>query len=109
MLTAMCLSTVVIKLILSANGQNIYPEELRSKLNNMPFVMESLVIDSNGKLIALVCPDYDAVDAEGLDPERAGRCNGRKQKLLNSLGASYESVSKSNYIRMSSKKHLKKH
>ena len=54
-------------MILSANGQKIYPEELEAKLNNMPFVMESLVIDSNGKLIALVCPDYDVVDAEGLD------------------------------------------
>ena len=81
-------------MILSANGQNIYPEELEAKLNNMPFVMESLVIDSNGKLIALVCPDYDAVDAEGLDQKGLEDVMEENRKMLNSMGAAYENVAK---------------
>jgi long-chain acyl-CoA synthetase len=51
-------------LILGPSGQNIYPEEIESKLNVMPYVQESLVISDNVKLVALVYPDWDAVDAE---------------------------------------------
>ena len=49
-------------MILGTSGQNIYPEEIESKINNLPFVMESIVIEKNGKLVALVYPDYDTVD-----------------------------------------------
>ena len=49
-------------MILSANGQNIYPEEIEAKLNNMPFVAESLVVERGKRLIALVYPDYEAMD-----------------------------------------------
>ena len=81
-------------MILSANGQNIYPEEIESKLNNMPFVMESLVIDNNGKLVALVCPDYEAVDAEGLDQNGLEQVMEENRKMLNSMGAAYENVAR---------------
>lgn len=81
-------------MILSANGQNIYPEEIEAKLNNMPFVMESLVIDSKGKLMALVCPDYEAVDAEGLSQEQLEKVMEENRKMLNSSVAAYESVAK---------------
>jgi len=81
-------------MILGASGQNIYPEEIEAKLNNMPFVMESLVIESNGKLIALVCPDYEAVDAEKLDEKQLEEVMEENRKLLNSDVASYESISK---------------
>ena len=53
-------------MILSASGQNIYPEEIEAKLNNMPFVAESLVVDRDGKLVGLVYPDYEAVDKLGI-------------------------------------------
>ena len=49
-------------MILSASGQNIYPEEIESQLNNMPCVEESLVIERDGKLLALVYPDLESVD-----------------------------------------------
>ena len=48
-------------MILSSNGQNIYPEEIESKLNNLPYVQESVVVEKNGKLVALVYPDYEAL------------------------------------------------
>lgn len=49
-------------MILGPSGQNIYPEELEARFNNLPFVTESLVIEKNNKLIALVYPDLDAAD-----------------------------------------------
>ena len=53
-------------MILSANGQNIYPEEIESKLNNMSCVLESLVVERDGKLVALVYPDYEQADEAGI-------------------------------------------
>ena len=81
-------------MILSASGQNVYPEEIEAKLNNMPYVMESLVVENNGKLIALVCPDYEAVDAEGVDHDQLEVLMEENRKLLNSAVASYEGVTK---------------
>jgi long-chain acyl-CoA synthetase len=81
-------------MILSASGQNIYPEEIEAKLNNMPYVMESLVIERNGKLIALVCPDYETVDMEGVDQNQLENLMEENRKLLNTMVASYEVVSK---------------
>jgi len=81
-------------MILSASGQNIYPEEIEAKLNNMSYVMESLVIENNGKLMALVCPDYEAVDAEGVDHNQLENLMEENRKLLNAMVASYEGVFK---------------
>ena len=81
-------------MILSASGQNIYPEEIEAKLNNMPFVMESLVIESNKRLIALVYPDYDALDLEHIDQNQLENLMEENRKLLNSMVATYENVSK---------------
>lgn len=53
-------------LILSSNGQNIYPEEIEDKLNNMLYVAESLIISQGGKLIALIYPDWEQVDKAGI-------------------------------------------
>lgn len=81
-------------MILSASGQNVYPEEIEAKLNNMPYVMESLVVENNGKLIALVCPDYEAVDAEFVDQNQLEVLMEENRKMLNSMVATYEGVSK---------------
>lgn len=56
-------------MILSANGQNIYPEELEAVINNQEFVAESLVVDRSGKLVALVYFDKDALKSARLDEE----------------------------------------
>ncbi|MDR2497245.1 MAG: AMP-binding protein [Tannerellaceae bacterium] len=53
-------------MILSSNGQNIYPEEIESVLNTLPFVLESLVISHEGKLLALIHPDKDKAEREAL-------------------------------------------
>ena len=54
-------------MILGPSGQNIYPEEIESVINSMPYVIESLVVESGGKLLALVYPDMDRAGKEGLD------------------------------------------
>lgn len=54
-------------MILGPSGQNIYPEEIEQKLNNLPFVSESLVVERDGKLVALIYPDMDAAKLEGYD------------------------------------------
>lgn len=53
-------------MILGPSGQNIYPEEIESLLNNMPYVAESLVIEDDGNIVGLVYPDFDRVVADGL-------------------------------------------
>ncbi|MBQ0024151.1 MAG: AMP-binding protein [Bacteroidales bacterium] len=54
-------------MILGPSGQNIYPEEIENILNNMPYVVESLVIEDNDKLVALIFPDFEQVEEAGLD------------------------------------------
>ena len=56
-------------LILGASGQNIYPEEIEDKLNNYSSVNESLIIEENGKIIALIVPDAETLDGLGVDKD----------------------------------------
>ena len=80
-------------MILGPSGQNIYPEEIESKLNNLPFVMESIIIEKNGKLVGLVYPDYDTVDNTGISHEDLPVIMEQNRVELNKLLASYEAVS----------------
>ena len=56
-------------MILSANGQNIYPEEIEAVVNNQPYVIESVVINRGASLVALVFTDSDKMKAENIDTE----------------------------------------
>lgn len=80
-------------MILGASGQNIYPEEIEAKLNNMPCVMESLVIERNGKLVALVYPDYDGLDSVDNTQEVLPAIMDENRKNLNKIVAPYEQIS----------------
>ena len=80
-------------MILGASGQNIYPEEIESKLNNLPFVMESLVVEKNGKLIGMVYPDYDTVDSTGISHTDLPVIMEQNRIELNKLLAPYETIS----------------
>ena len=81
-------------MILSASGQNIYPEEIEAKLNNMPFVAESLVVERDGKLVGLVYPDYEAADKIGISVADMENAMENVRKELNKLVAPYEQLSK---------------
>lgn len=81
-------------MLLGSNGQNIYPEEIEDKLNNMYLVLESLILDSgNGKLKAMVVPDYEQAEAEGVDKNDLPQIMQNNLTELNSLLAAYERVS----------------
>ena len=54
-------------MILGPSGQNIYPEEIEDKINNMQLVTESIVIDQDGKLVALIYPDFESAAKLGYD------------------------------------------
>lgn len=81
-------------MILSASGQNIYPEEIEAKLNNMPFVAESLVVEREGRLVALVYPDYEAIDRLGVSVGDMDATMENVRKELNELVAPYERITK---------------
>ena len=53
-------------MILGPSGQNIYPEEIEQKINNLPYVGESLVVDDHGALVALIYPDLESAAKEGI-------------------------------------------
>lgn len=81
-------------MILGSNGQNIFPEEIEARLNNLPFVLESLVIERNKKLVALVYADYEALDSLGLNqPDNLKAIMDENLKSLNESVAAYEKVS----------------
>jgi len=81
-------------MLLSASGQNIYPEEIEAKLNNMPFVSESLVVERDGKLVALVYPDYEALDKFDVSLHNLDPTMENIRKELNKLVAPYEQISR---------------
>jgi long-chain acyl-CoA synthetase len=78
--------------ILSSNGQNIYPEEIEAKLGNLYLVMESLVVERDGRLVALVYPDYDTAQTEGVANEAIPEIMERNLAELNTLVAPFERV-----------------
>ncbi len=78
-------------MILSSNGQNIYPEEIEDQLNNMYMVLESLVLDSGGgRLKALVVPDYELAEKEGVKKEDLDGIIQNNMKELNKQLAAYQ-------------------
>ena len=81
-------------MILGPSGQNIFPEEIESILNNMPYVMESIVIQRDGQIVALVCPDFTAVDADHLTQEMVEAAMETNRRNLNAQIAAYEQVAK---------------
>ena len=80
-------------MLLGPSGQNIYPEEIEAKINNMPYVLESLVFQKDDtKLVALVCPDFEAVDADKLSQEQLEVVMEENRKLVNAELAAYEQI-----------------
>ena len=81
-------------MILGASGQNIYPEEIEAQINNLPYVVESLVVERGGKLHALIVPDIQKAEKDGLDKEKVLLEFEKNQKELNKLMPNYMAISK---------------
>lgn len=84
-------------MILGPSGQNIYPEEIESVLNSLPYVGESLVVEEGGKLIALVYPDVEAKAVQDLSDEEI---ESTMQQNLNQLNADLPAYSRISRIRI---------
>ena len=76
-------------MILTGSGQNIYPEEIEDKINNLPYVVESLVVGRKNAIVALVVADYEAGKKEGLSDEELEKIINDNVLALNSELASY--------------------
>jgi len=81
-------------MILSANGQNIYPEEIEDKLNNLPLVAESIVVDREKKLVALVVPDYEKAAAESIEGDSLVKLMEENRNKLNDMLPIYSRITK---------------
>ena len=82
-------------MLLGPSGQNIYPEEIEDKLNNMPYVNESIVIQAvDGKLVALIYPDFDLAFANGLTEEQVEKQMEANRVALNQEVAAYEQIAR---------------
>ena len=79
-------------MLLSANGQNIYPEEIEDKLNSMALVSESVVIQKGDKLIGLVHPDYDEVAAMRLGHDDVMEVMEQNRQALNAVMPNYSKL-----------------
>lgn len=76
-------------MLLGANGQNIYPEEIEDKLNSMTLVVESVVVQRDGKLVGLVFPDYDEAEKMGLSADDIKTIMEQNRQGLNALQPAY--------------------
>ncbi|MCQ2210808.1 MAG: AMP-binding protein [Paludibacteraceae bacterium] len=79
-------------MILTSSGQNVYPEEIEAKINNLPFVSESIVIQSDDKIVALVYPDFAAMDEMRIDHNDLEAILEEQRKGINQNLAAYEQI-----------------
>ena len=82
-------------MLLGPSGQNIYPEEIEDKLNNMPYVNESIIIQAlDGKLAALIYPDFDLAFSQGMTEKQVEEQMEANRVALNAQIAAYEQVAR---------------
>lgn len=81
-------------MILGPSGQNIYPEEIEQKLNNMPYVAESLVVDSDGQLAALIYPDLELATKQGIHTDALSKIMDDNIAALNKYLPAYSQIRK---------------
>ena len=81
-------------MLLGPNGQNIYPEEIEDKLNSMPMVSESIILQKDDKLVALVHPDMEEISSLGFSKDDLQSIMEQNRKDLNNLIPSFAQISR---------------
>lgn len=79
-------------MILGANGQNVYPEEIETRLNNMPYIADSLIIKRKNRLVALVYPDFHEMEETGVTLEQLESIMNTNRLEINKKLAIYEQI-----------------
>ena len=80
-------------MLLGANGQNIYPEEIEDKLNSMPMIVESIIVQRENKLVALVYPDFDEAHNLNFSDKDLENIMEQNRNELNQQLPAYEKIS----------------
>ena len=80
-------------MLLGSSGQNIYPEEIEAKINNLPFIVESLVIQEGEKLVALIVPDEEWMKANQVTEEKQQEFLLKQRQILNKELPSFATIS----------------
>lgn len=100
-------------MILGASGQNIYPETIEAKISNLPFIQECVVIARESKLVALVYPDFAAMDENNVSRDELDVIMEENRKTINKSLASYEAITKMvifpNEFEKTAKKNIKRY
>ncbi|MGD9994703.1 MAG: AMP-binding protein [Salinivirgaceae bacterium] len=81
-------------MILGPSGENIYPEEIESKLSNYPYVQEQLVVNQDNKLVALVFPDREKIEKEHITQEQLEEIMNDIRKQLNEQLPKYMQIAR---------------
>ena len=79
-------------MILTGSGQNVYPEEIEDKINNLPYVIESLVVGRKNAIVALVVADYDGAAKAGIESKALEDMINTNVLALNDDLASYSKI-----------------
>ena len=85
-------------MILSSNGQNIYPEEVEAVVNSQPYVIESVVVDRGSRLVALVYPDRDKLESDGAGAEGLSSLAGEMLAAVNRNLPVYSRLAKIEFV-----------
>lgn len=80
-------------MLLSSNGQNVYPEEIEVKLNTLPYVAESVVVQRGEKFVAIVVPNADLLASDGVSAETLAGVMDKNLETLNSIIPAYSQIS----------------
>lgn len=81
-------------MILGSSGKNIYPEELEAKLNNLPYVQESLIVEKDSQLVALVYPNMELVDKNNIKENELEQIMNKNKNVMNETFPSYMRIVK---------------
>jgi len=95
-------------MILSASGQNIYPEELEAKITNLPFVAECVVTEREKKLVAMIYPDMEALKTENIADDELPKIMEENRNKVNGELPKYEQISKIELVKEEFEKTPKK-
>jgi long-chain acyl-CoA synthetase len=95
-------------MILGASGQNIYPEEIEAKVTNLPFVAECVVTEREGKLVAMVYPDLEALKTENIADDELPKIMEENRNKVNGELPKYEQISKIDLVKEEFEKTPKK-
>lgn len=85
-------------MILSASGQNVFPEEIEAKLNNLPYIAESLVVSRNDKLTALVFPDQELMQTNNISKDDLVRIMEEHKQYINKIVCAFEKITTINIV-----------